>query len=1079
MNFAARTVPLPLAHRRAVLPRTVLLVATVGVFMAFLDNTIVTIAFPNMLRSFPDSTIGSLSWVFNAYNIALAALLVPAGRLADRLGRRRLFAAGVLVFTIASALCAAAPSVPVLVAARALQGTGAAIIVPSSLGLVLHAYRAEQRVQAVALWTAAGALAAGLGPSIGGLLVVLADWRLVFVINLPLGVLAWWLARHCLVESRAPGPRAVPDLTGAVALALTVALLAVAIVKTADWGWVDVRTLTVIACALAAAAWLVRQTRTHPDPIIDRELVAAPGFAVTSVITVVGAAGFYGLALVNVLYLIDVWRYSSLVAGLAQTPAPFLAVAIAAATGRLVGDRDPRPFVVIGAAVWATGPLLLIARFSITPHYLTNYLPAALVLAVGIGVAFPLVSAIAVSLAPTERYAGATAVNASLRQVGAALGVAVAVTLIGHPAPLEVQDAFRRGWLFASASFAFAAACALALRRVRPPPRGESFVGAVRTMIISEPRPSVTATRTNRHRSPSAVLQLAVKPGVLGQSTEEFLAVVPLFAGLSAAERRLVAQHAQTVALPAGAWLFHQGDEADAMYVVRTGRVEVVEQAPGGGHHVVRELRAGTPLGELGLIRQAPRTAGARVRRDAELLRLESDEFNAILRSNTSLARALLSTLGDWLANGRASPPTRPRPPATIAVVSADDAAAASGVERMLAEELGRLVSTVSVPQTAATRPGTPTGQSLAEVLDRAERSHDHVLLYAGCLAAADEWTRACLRQADRVVLLVDTAPELKLLESLQIPVGSDVVLLGGASQARLDRALRRLDPRASHRVRPDAEAEGVARVARRLAGLSVGLALSGGGARSFSQIGVIEELAASGITVDRVCGTSMGAFIGALVAQGLSPEAIDARCYEEWVRRNPVGDFRFPRTSLIRGERARAILERVFPGAIEDLELGYFCVTADLISARPIYHRRGPLAAAVGASMILPGVAPPLVSEGRLLLDGGLLDNLPTEVMASEGDGPIIAVDATDPSVRRLPEGVEPEVPTLVETLFKVMLLSESDSDRRRSFADLLIRPDCTDIGTVEFHMLDVARDRGRRAAAAALETAAGSLFG
>ena len=119
---------------------------------------------------------------------------------------------------------------------------------------------------------------------------------------------------------------------------------------------------------------------------------------------------------------------------------------------------------------------------------------------------------------------------------------------------------------------------------------------------------------------------------------------------------------------------------------------------------------------------------------------------------------------------------------------------------------------------------------------------------------------------------------------------------------------------------------------------------------------------------------------------------------------------------------------------------------------------------------MILPGFAPPLPSRGRLLVDGGLMDNLPTEMMASEGDGPIIAVDCTDPSVRRLPEGVDPEVPTLAETLFKAMLLSESDSDRRRSFADVLIRPDCEDIGTIEFHMLDAARDRGRRAAAAAL---------
>jgi MFS family permease len=156
----------------------VLLIAMLGVSMAFLDNTIVTIAFPNLQESFPDSSLSSLSWVFNIYNITLAALLVPAGILADAVGRKRTFVAGIALFTAASAICAAAKSVEVLIAARALQGSGAAIIVPSSLALVLHAYPDDRRAQAVAMWSATGALAAGIGPSIGGLLVVISDWRL-------------------------------------------------------------------------------------------------------------------------------------------------------------------------------------------------------------------------------------------------------------------------------------------------------------------------------------------------------------------------------------------------------------------------------------------------------------------------------------------------------------------------------------------------------------------------------------------------------------------------------------------------------------------------------------------------------------------------------------------------------------------------------------------------------------------------------------------------------------------------------------------------------------------------------------
>jgi predicted acylesterase/phospholipase RssA/MFS family permease len=792
---------------------------------------------------------------------------------------------------------------------------------------------------------------------------------------------------------------------------------------------------------------------------------------VTSALTVIGAAGFYGLALLNIFYLIDVWRYSPLTAGLAGTPAPFLAAGAAAAAGWLGAKRGFRPLIVLGAAIWTLGPLILISRFSSSPHYLLDYLPAALVLALGIGVAFPLVSNVAASLAPRGRYAGATAMNSSLRQVGAALGVAVIVVVVGHPRPSGVHDAFERGWLFASVCFAIVAVGALALRRVDATPKTAAFIEGVRDIVAVPPAP-VAAPAPNRPTQ-SVALSLRVTSPAAGRSTQDFIAAVPLFAGLPPADTAALAGQATTVTVPAGAWLFHQGDSADALYVVRSGRLHVVDERPEGSQKVIRELRPGAVLGELALIRRSSRTAGVRVRRDAALLRIDQAQFDEILRSNPAVSNALLGTLAGWLTNNSRSHPARPRPPATIAVVSLDPDAAAQGVSGLIEEQLRQLANIVSLAQSAVTRPGTELGHSLAQVLDRVEHGHDHVLLAADTAEPSSDWSQACMRQADRVVLLVAEPPETDRLRDWGIPSGSDVVLLGGASDAATARLLRALEPRATHRVRSATRVDDVARLSRRLAGRSIGLSLSGGGARSFAQIGVLEELVNSGIAVDRVSGTSMGAFIGALVAQGLDPEEIDARCYEEWVRRNPVNDYHFPRNSLIRGVRARTMLQRVFPGCIEDLKLGYFCVTVDLIAAKPVYHRQGTLAEAVGASMILPGFAPPLRSDGRLLVDGGLMDNLPTEVMASQGDGPIIAVDSTDPSVRHLPDGVEPEVPSLAETLFKAMLLSESDSDRRRSFADLLIRPDCSDIGTVEFHMLDAARERGRRAAATTLASA------
>jgi MFS family permease len=205
--------------RRQPRASVVLLVASFGAFLAFLDSTIVNVAFPDIQRSFPDSALSSLSWVLNAYNIVLAAFLVAAGRMADLLGRKRLFVVGVVVFTVASALCAVAGTVEQLIAFRVLQGFGAALLIPASLALVVEAFDVSQRAHGVGLWGAAAAIASGLGPPAGGALVALESWRLAFLVNVPLGIAAVVLARRCLVESRSPGVRRMPDLLGALLLA--------------------------------------------------------------------------------------------------------------------------------------------------------------------------------------------------------------------------------------------------------------------------------------------------------------------------------------------------------------------------------------------------------------------------------------------------------------------------------------------------------------------------------------------------------------------------------------------------------------------------------------------------------------------------------------------------------------------------------------------------------------------------------------------------------------------------------------------------------------------------------------------
>src|SRR3954452_24587308 len=241
----------------------VLLVTSVAVFMAFLVVTIVNVAFPAIRMAFPDASLAGLSWVLNAYNIVFAALLVPAGRLADLVGRRRLFFWGLALFVAASALCGLAWAPWALVAARVVQAVGAAILVPTSLGLLLPEFPLERRASATALWGAVGGVAAATGPSLGGLLIEWGDWRLVFFVNLALGAAAWVPARRLLREARDPDRGAVPDALGVALLAGGVGLLSLAIVQAPVWGWDSARTVAAFALGLAVLAGFIWRSVAH------------------------------------------------------------------------------------------------------------------------------------------------------------------------------------------------------------------------------------------------------------------------------------------------------------------------------------------------------------------------------------------------------------------------------------------------------------------------------------------------------------------------------------------------------------------------------------------------------------------------------------------------------------------------------------------------------------------------------------------------------------------------------------------------------------------------------------------------
>jgi NTE family protein len=281
---------------------TVLLVASFGAFLAFLDATIVNVAFPSIRESFPESSISNLSWVLNAYNIVFAAFLVPSGRLADLVGRKRSFLWGIVVFTAASVVCAVSPSVGFLIVARMVQAVGAAILVPSSLALVVQAFDSRHRTHAVGIWGASAALASGLGPPIGGLLVELGDWRWAFLVNLPFGLVALLVARRALVESRAPGRRTMPDLGGSALFALALGLVTLGIVQGNEWGWTSVGVLSCFVVAAVLLAAFIASSRRHRSPLLDPELLRIRAFFVANTATIAAGMGFYAYLLTNILW---------------------------------------------------------------------------------------------------------------------------------------------------------------------------------------------------------------------------------------------------------------------------------------------------------------------------------------------------------------------------------------------------------------------------------------------------------------------------------------------------------------------------------------------------------------------------------------------------------------------------------------------------------------------------------------------------------------------------------------------------------------------------------------------------------
>ncbi len=455
-----------MAHRWKVLA-----VTSIGLFMASLDLFIVNIAFPDLSRSFDDASLSSLSWILNGYAIVFAALLVPAGRIADRVGRKRVFVSGLLVFVAASALCAVSPSIPFLVGARVLQAVGAAMMIPTTLGLLLPAFPAEQRPVAIGIWSAVSGVAAALGPPIGGLLVQIS-WHWIFLVNLPIGLLTAIAAIRILDEVKEPEDGR-PDLLGAAMLALGIGLLTLGIVQGPEWGWTHGRVLgSFVAAVLLVAAFLFRSAHHHA-PVIELPLLRVRSFALANLATLVFFMGFGAMLLSGVLLLTEVWGWSELRAGFALSPGPLMAALFAAPSGKLGARIGQRPIATLGGLVFAGSFAFMLASIGPKPEYATTFLPAFMLGGIGVGLTLGTLPAAATASLPPGRFATGSAVFGMARQLGSAIGVAVLVALIDS-AGGDLLGGLRSGWWFALGSGLGAAALAFSLPARAGSKAGES-----------------------------------------------------------------------------------------------------------------------------------------------------------------------------------------------------------------------------------------------------------------------------------------------------------------------------------------------------------------------------------------------------------------------------------------------------------------------------------------------------------------------------------------------------------------------------------------------------------------------------
>ena len=566
----------------------------------------------------------------------------------------------------------------------------------------------------------------------------------------------------------------------------------------------------------------------------------------------------------------------------------------------------------------------------------------------------------------------------------------------------------------------------------------------------------------------------------------ERLKSFPLLENVGDAALRNLLSEANWFAVPGGSLLERGGENNAALFLVVTGSLGVFVADASGQRQLVSHVPAGETVGEMSLIAPSQNHSAQLVAlRDTELLRISPDGFEALIgrhpRVMMNLMQMLVKRLKD--ANRGMSDKARPK---TFAIVPLQDGLEDAPIAHRLADALKAMGYRAHVLDAGA-------GEQTAEWFNSFEAAQD-VVFYRGDMPDSP-WTNQCLRQADRIFLLARadrplplSAPSLPAFKERASGLPELLLLHPGDTTVGLPEhfATRSGLFKRHHHLRAG-RAGDVARIARFISGRAVGLVLAGGGARGFAHIGIMQALREAGVPFDQLGGTSMGAIIAAGLALEWDLKEMRQRMRAVFVDDNPLSDFTYPMVALVRGKKVSARLREHFGDVcIEELPLPFFAVSSDLTTGRIHVHHEGALWRALRASVALPGILPPVTHHGHLLVDGGVMNNLPVDVMRDKavGAGPIIACDvtgevdlrATDEHYGERPWWLawrkSPGSPSMISILMRSGTVG-SEAQRRivREQCDFLIEPPMPDIGLRDWKKFDLAIQQGYDTARACIE--------